>query len=90
MTHQEAIAEFHRAGAFGAVGNLLAYWTSRLVRRMKERAELRLLVRKVGRVDRVSAAKICDHCGGGGRHGHSWFCQSYSDGNPYVGIRRSS
>ncbi len=95
MTHQEAIAEFHRAGAFGVAGNLLAYWTSRLVRRMKERAETRLTVREIGRLDRVHASKICDGCGQRGRHGHSWFCTQgkvtlfYLDTGP-SDLRRSS
>jgi hypothetical protein len=97
MTHAEAVYQFHRAGAFGVVGNALAYWTARLVLHMKRRAELRATVRAIARSDRVAATKICEGCHQRGRHGHSWFCPNgdipffnYHDMNTHVGIRRSS
>jgi len=96
MTHTEAVFQFHRAGAFAIIGNLLAYWACHLLRQRARVAEFRSTVRKIMRLDRVEAASFCEGCGRRKRHGHEWFCIAsdvpfFNDHyNLHDGIRRHS
>lgn len=91
MTHLEAIQEFHRAGAFALIGNLLSYSIGKLIGSTQRTRELRACAVQHSRLERIERAHICDGCGSRGAGEHAWFCPDTGAlFNSHVGVRRAS